>query len=213
VCKNNTFYYIFHTKCFFLQILLYREVFYITFFLPFGSQKIKKYLEIDSNYQAIIFMIVIDEKLITNVSLQAKKSLRKRQNYNFHETLDAKLQRMLNAIEPSTYVRPHKHENPDKVESFVILKGRVLIVEFDDSGSIESTAVLSFTDGVYGVEIPPRTWHTIISLESGTVVYEIKEGPYSPLNDKDFASWAPEENSSDCDLYIKDLLIRCGITI
>ena len=116
---------------------------------------------------------------------------------------------MLNAIEPSTYVRPHKHENPDKVEAFVILKGKVLIVEFDDSGNIRASIVLSLNDGVYGVEIPPRTWHTIVSLEPETVVYEVKEGPYSPIDDKDFASWAPNENSKECDSYIKDLLVRC----
>ena len=155
-------------------------------------------------------MKVINNELIDSVSSLAKVSSRKRQNYNFHDTLDAVLQRMLNAIEPETYVQPHKHENPDKVEAFVVLRGKVLIVEFDDQGTITCHQLLSL-DGVLGVEIAPRTWHTVISLEPGTVVYEVKEGPYSALNDKDFASWAPAEGDTGCQAYTAALIQKCGI--
>ena len=158
-------------------------------------------------------MKIISNKLIAEVSAQAKVSPRKRQNYNFHETLDAIFQRMLNAIEPGTYVQPHKHETPDKVESFIILKGKVLVVEFDDDGNISTSTVLSANDGVLGAEIAPRTWHCIVSLESGSVVYEAKEGPYSPLNDKDFASWAPKEGSPGCQDYVNQLLKKCNVKI
>jgi cupin fold WbuC family metalloprotein len=156
-------------------------------------------------------MKIINNQLLDDVSLQAKKSPRKRQNYNFHETLDAIVQRMLNAIEPGTYVQPHKHENPDKIEAFIVLKGKALVVEFDAGGKITSHAVISANEGVYGVEIPPRAWHCIVSLEPGTVVYEAKEGPYSPINDKNFAAWAPKEGTPGCEEYLKDLMERCGI--
>jgi Mannose-6-phosphate isomerase len=156
-------------------------------------------------------MKIIDSQLLSEVSSQAGVSARKRQNYNFHETLDAVVQRMLNAMEPGTYVQPHKHEDPDKIEAFIILKGRALVAEFDDAGEVTTHCILSTADGVLGTEIQPRTWHCIVPLESGTVVYEAKEGPYSPLNDKNFATWAPKEGDPQCEQYTNYLLFRCGI--
>lgn len=147
------------------------------------------------------------------VSQQASLSARKRQNYNFHETLSANVQRMLNAMEPGTYVQPHKHEDPDKVEAFLILTGKVLVVEFDDNGHITSQCLLSAIDGVFGTEIAPRTWHTIISLAPGSVVFEAKDGPYMPINDKNFAPWAPREGEPGTEQFINDVIKRCGIRI
>jgi cupin fold WbuC family metalloprotein len=156
-------------------------------------------------------MKIIDNQLINLLTEQATVAPRKRKNYNFHETLDAVVQRMLNAMEPDTYVQPHKHENPDKVEAFIILRGRALVVMFDDRGNVVNHYVLSAKDGVYGIEISPRTWHTILSLEPGTVVYEAKEGPYKAIDDKNFASWAPKESDPECAVYNKELLKRCGL--
>jgi cupin fold WbuC family metalloprotein len=156
-------------------------------------------------------MKIISNQLLTEVSAQAKASVRKRQNYNFHETLDAVVQRMLNAMEPGTYVQPHKHENPDKMEAFIVLRGKALVVEFDDHGNITTYSVIVAGGDLYGVEIQPRTWHCIVALVAGTVVYEAKEGPYSPLNDKNFATWAPKEGDANCGEYIAGLLKKCGL--
>jgi cupin fold WbuC family metalloprotein len=156
-------------------------------------------------------MIQINHNLLQNTILQAKDSNRKRKNFNFHETLDAKVQRMLNAIEPDSYVQPHKHEDPDKVEVFIILTGKILVIQFDDLGNITEHIVLSNHTGNFGVEIPSKTWHSIISLESGTVVYEVKDGPYSPIDDKNFALWAPKEGDAGCDDYNLGLLKKCGL--
>jgi cupin fold WbuC family metalloprotein len=153
-------------------------------------------------------MIVIQDELINSVIARAETSPRKRMNYNFHPQLDDPLQRMLNCLEPGSYIRPHKHENPDKYEAFVLLKGKVLVVEFDNKGDIASHVILSAELGKYGAEIAPRIFHAIIPLEKGTVVYEIKNGPYSPLNDKNFADWAPEEGSPDCADYMDNLIRR-----
>ena len=160
-----------------------------------------------------LFMKIIDQDLISNIASKAKSSLRKRMNYNFHETLDAIFQRMLNALEPGTYVQPHKHENPDKVEAFIILKGKVLVVEFDDIGNVTKSCVLSVENKTFGAEVAPRTWHCIAALEPGSVVYEAKEGPYSPLNDKNFAPWAPKEGDSNCQEYLNGLLKRCNVRL
>jgi cupin fold WbuC family metalloprotein len=156
-------------------------------------------------------MQCINKQLIEKVVDQAQDSPRKRMNLNFHETYDATLQRMLNAMEPDTYIQPHKHEDPDKAEIFIVLQGRVLVAEFDDRGNVIASCVLSFAEGVYGVEISPRVWHCIVPLEPATVIYEVKDGPYSPLNDKNFASWAPKEGTAGCMAYRDELLKRCGI--
>ncbi|MEI6124026.1 MAG: WbuC family cupin fold metalloprotein [Bacteroidota bacterium] len=151
-------------------------------------------------------MIRTDNKLLSEIVLQAKQSQRKRMNFNFHRNNDAILQRMLNALEPESYIRPHKHVNPDKNEVFVVLQGKLLLVEFDDEGAICETVVLDSNLGNHAVEIPPNRFHTIISLESGSVAFEFKEGPYDVATDKVFASWAPEEGGEGAQLFLRTIL-------
>jgi len=150
-------------------------------------------------------MRIINNHLLDSLSEEAKKSPRKRKNYNFHSALEDPINRMLNALEPDTYTHPHKHENPDKREIFIVLRGRVAVFFFDDIGKITETIILSKENGVYGVEVSPGEWHSILCLEQGSVVYEIKDGPYEAHNDKIFASWAPVEGSSEVDDYLRFL--------
>lgn len=156
-------------------------------------------------------MIKINSTFTETIIQQAKEAPRKRKNYNYHKTYDEVVNRMLNALEADTYVHPHKHEDPDKHEVFIILSGKAAIIEFDDNGNITESYVIEAGTGNYGVEIAPRTWHSIIPLVNGTVVYEIKEGPYSPINDKNFATWAPKEGSPDCSAFNKNLLKKIGL--
>ncbi len=138
-------------------------------------------------------MVRITDNLINDISDRAKVAARKRCNYNFHDSYSDPIQRFLNAVEPDSYLRPHKHESPDKTEIFLILKGRVLIIEFDDNGKITDHFVLDSQKGNIGVEIPAKTWHSFIALDEGSVLYEIKEGPFIEGAEKVFAEWAPEE--------------------
>ena len=151
-------------------------------------------------------MIKINDDFIDSISQKAKVSPRRRMNYNYHKEDAALLQRMLNAMEPDTYIQPHKHENPDKVEVFFVLKGRVLLVEFNDGGEIIDHIVLDPKLGNYGGEIPPKVWHTLICLQEGSVAYEVKDGPYDPNIDKHFASWAPAEGDAGCEKYNRQIL-------
>jgi len=148
--------------------------------------------------------IVSNEKL-NELSQKAVVAPRKRLNFNYHDDLGDPINRMLNAFEPGTYVQPHKHENPDKREVFILLKGSLLVVFFDNDGNPTEFILLDRDKGNYAVEIAPGTWHTIIALETGSVVYEVKDGPYSPLDDKNFASWAPKEGMSECADYLQRL--------
>jgi cupin fold WbuC family metalloprotein len=151
-------------------------------------------------------LIPISTSLIEDLKSQAGQSKRLRKNLNFHQHEGDLLQRMLHVMNPGTYVQPHKHENPDKREIFIILEGRVAVIEFDDSGKIIGQALLNHESRIYGVEIRERTWHMLIALEENSVLYEVKDGPWSPSNDKFFASWAPKEGDPECQSYINSVL-------
>lgn len=123
-------------------------------------------------------MKIIDKELLDDVSLQAKQSDRLRKNYNFHESLEDKCHRMLNAVEPGTLVPIHRH--PTKDESFVILRGKVRSTTYNDDGSVIESVVLCHENGVYGVDIPKNVWHRLEALEQDSVIFECKEGPFVP---------------------------------
>lgn len=123
-------------------------------------------------------MKIIDEKLLNQVSEEARKVPRLRMNYNFHESLDDKCHRMLNAIEPGTDIPIHRH--PTKDESFVVLRGKVRSTIYDDDGTVIESVVLCQEEGRFCVDIPKGVWHKLESLESGSVVFECKEGPFLP---------------------------------
>lgn len=153
----------------------------------------------------------ISSDLLDTVIQQAKASTRLRKNYNFHETAEDTLHRMLNALEPDTYVQPHMHKNPDKREAFVILRGRALVITFDDNGTITRRSVIKPGGENLGVEIPAGEYHTIIALETGTVVYEVKDGPYKVSDDKNFAPWAPAEGDADAQEYLQGLINEVSV--
>ncbi len=123
-------------------------------------------------------MKLIDKQLLDDVSRQAQKSDRLSMNYNFHQSLDDKCHRFLNAVEPGTKVEIHRH--PTKDESFVLLRGRVRVNTYNDDGIVMESVVLCPEDGLYGVDIPKNVWHNVESLESGSVFFECKEGPFVP---------------------------------
>ena len=127
-------------------------------------------------------MKIIDNNLIDSVVAQAKESPRLRMNYNFHESLDDKCHRLLNALEPGTVVPVHRH--PTKDESFVVLRGKIRVNTYNDAGEVTESVVLSPADGKYGVDIAKNVWHGVECLESGSVIFEVKEGPFVP-HDKD----------------------------
>ena len=120
--------------------------------------------------------MIIDKSLLDQVTTQAKESPRLRMNYNFHGSLQDKCHRMLNAVEPGTDIPIHRH--PTKDESFVILRGKVKSTTYNDDGSIIESVILCAEEGLYGVDIPKGVWHKLESIESGSVVFECKEGHF-----------------------------------
>ena len=120
--------------------------------------------------------MIIDKTLLDKVSEQAKASPRLRMNCNFHQILDEKCHRFLNAVELGTEVPIHRH--PTKDETFVILRGKVRVTTHRDDGAIIEDVVLCAEEGRYGVNIQKGVWHTIEAMEPDSVIFECKEGPF-----------------------------------
>ena len=116
--------------------------------------------------------------LLGVVSALVKVSARMRMNYNFHQSLEDKCHRMLNAVEPGTQVPIHRH--PTKDESFVVLRGKVRVTTYNDDGSVIESVVLCQEEGRYGVDIKKGVWHNLESMEPDSVIFECKEGPFVP---------------------------------
>lgn len=128
-------------------------------------------------------MKIIDTELLDLVTKEAKESSRLRMNHNFHESLDAKAQRLLNALEPGTQLPVHRHLNT--AETYFVVRGRLNVIFYNENCEPVESCELNPQHGKFGVDIPAGQWHTIEVLESGTVIFEVKDGPYTPLEDKD----------------------------
>lgn len=128
-------------------------------------------------------MKLINNELLDDVTGEAKTSSRLRMNYNFHDRLDAKAQRLLNALEPGTVLPIHRH--PHTAETYLLLRGRVRVMYYNDQKEETENVLLDPLGGNYGVHIPANQWHTLEVLESGSVIFEVKDGPYMPLGEND----------------------------
>ena len=144
---------------------------------------------------------LIDHALLAEVSAEARALPRRRKNRNFHDGDEAPGHRLLNAIEPGSYVVPHRHLDPAKGETMVCLQGRLGLVVFDAQGGIVQVAVLAPGSATVGVDILPGTYHSVLALEPGTVFLEAKAGPYLPLSGAELAPWAPAEGAVGAEDY------------
>jgi len=120
---------------------------------------------------------VVNQELLNDVIENAKASPRLRMNYNLHSDLNDKCQRLLNAMEPGTIMPIHHHK---VAEVYILLQGRIRVMTYDEKGNENSSVILDPREGNYGVQIPENTWHSLEVFESGSVIFEVKEGPYIP---------------------------------
>lgn len=142
----------------------------------------------------------ISQRDIETLMQRAHSSPRKRAILRLHEHHEP-VQRMVNALLPGTYVQPHKHENPDKVELFNILVGKIAAIHFDARGNVQEVFLLEATGETRIVDIPPRTFHTLLALEPSAAL-EIIQGPYDATTHKTFATWSPAEDSPKAGDYL-----------
>lgn len=150
-------------------------------------------------------MKIVDRQLLHQLSEQARISPRLRKNHNFHPSDDSRSHRLLNAIEPGSYIRPHRHLDTEKDEAFILLSGTLGIITFDRDGTISESVLLSVETGNLAADIPHGVFHTALALATGTVFYEAKAGPYRPLTEEEKAPWAPEENSAEAAHFLEQL--------
>lgn len=128
-------------------------------------------------------MKLIDELLLNEITQQACDSPRLRMNHNLHASLDDKVQRLLNAMEPGTKLPIHRHKFTD--ETYIILRGKLDVKVYSEQKECIATYRLDPAEGKFGIHIPANSWHNVEILENGTVIFEVKEGPYLPLNEED----------------------------
>ena len=131
----------------------------------------------------------ITPQMLAQLAAEAQASPRRRANHNLHPQLADPIQRLAIAMEPDTYVRPHRH--PQTWELLYPLQGRFVVLHFDDAGTVVDRTVLGQGSAV--VETPAGTWHAVLSLDAGGVIFEVKHGPYTPIGTQDYAPWSPAE--------------------
>ncbi len=147
---------------------------------------------------------VIDHALISQKAADSRKNARGREIHVFHQNDGESLQRMLNALQPGTYIQPHRHST--KVETLILIQGALGFLTFEDDGTIDSSRLvfLSPQNGNIGIDCRAGYWHTFVAWAPDTVVLEVKSGPYD-ATDKEVAWWAPAEISSDGPSYLAAL--------
>ena len=128
-------------------------------------------------------MKIIDKCLLDSVSSDAKESRRLRMNYNFHDSLNAPCQRLLNALEPGTVVPIHRHKHTS--ETYILLRGKLKMMFYNDKKEVIDESILSIEADNYGIHIPAGVWHSMDVLASDTVIFETKDGPYMPVQECD----------------------------
>ncbi len=147
----------------------------------------------------------VTRALMTRLCRTARDAPRQRTNFNFHDLADG-YQRMLNVVQPGSYIRPHRHCDPDKSESFTVLSGEIAFFSFDDEGRPRDARRIGPRQEALAVDLRPGVWHCFLALDPDTVVFEGKNGPYDPATDKAFAPWAPAEGDPAAEAYQAALL-------
>lgn len=145
---------------------------------------------------------LIDSALLDEVSAEAKAAPRGRKNRNFHPANEFPAHRLLNAVELGSYIPPHRHNDPHKDETMVVLRGELGLVEFDDYGNVIKATRLAANGAACGCDIPHGVYHSVMALAAGTVFLEAKSGPYAALTETEKAAWAPQEGEAGAADYL-----------
>lgn len=148
---------------------------------------------------------LIDLTLLDDLGVKARASIRRRTHHNFHPHNDFPCHRMLVAIMPDSYVPPHRHLDPNKAETLVVLRGRLGLVCFEADGTPSRHCVLAAGGELSGVDLPSGLFHTVLALDDDTVFMEAKAGPYVPLGADERAAWAPAEGDIKAQAYLAGL--------
>ena len=157
------------------------------------------------------------DSYLNSLAQATHESPRRRQSRTIHITPNDPCQRLFNAIEIDSYVRPHRHQQDPKVETLIAIRGRFLLVTFTEQGEIkeiipfQSEKYEASNDSGVGVEIQVGTWHTIIATEPHSILLEVKAGPFNLELSKEPAPWSPAEETEEGQAYLAQLKKRIGL--
>ena len=149
---------------------------------------------------------ILDSVFLDRLAAEAAAAPRRRKNFNLHAADDFPCHRFFNALCADSYVRPHRHLDPAKDETLVLLRGRLGAVFFDDAGGVVRVAVLR--PGMVA-DVPHGTWHSWLALEDGSVFLEAKAGPYVPQTPGEWAPFAPPEGDPRAPEYLAWMKSLC----
>lgn len=141
-------------------------------------------------------MHIVDREFMDRLTERAKACERKRAHFNFHASLDENIHRLCMGGEPGTYIRPHRHLAGDKWELFTVLRGKIVILIFADDYIVSKRVELTAGGDSCAIEIPASCWHAFASLQSGSIVMEVKKGPYMPPVEEDWMPGTPAEGEA-----------------
>ena len=142
----------------------------------------------------------LDQALFGELAEQAAASPRQRQHHNFHQ-MEEPCHRMAVGLQPDTYIPPHRHLSADKAEALLVLKGRLGVLIFNEAGEVLDKRVLEAGGTCVGVDLPPEVFHALVVLETDSILFECKAGPYKPVGEGEQASWAPREGEPGVAAY------------
>lgn len=148
----------------------------------------------------------IDNALFEVLCAEAEQAPRRRAHHLIHGSHGEPVQRMLIALQPGTYFRPHRHLDPPKWELLLVLKGAAAWLGFDDEGRVSARLEAGAHKTSKGLESPEGAWHALVCLAANTVIFECKPGPFAPVAPDDFAPWAPAEGAAEAADYVRWML-------
>lgn len=127
--------------------------------------------------------MLLTNKIVCQVSHEAKSSPRLRMNFNLHNSFEDSVQRMFNALEPGTMIPIARHLSSS--ETLIMIRGKLRVIIYDDNKNILENVIIAPNSENIGYHIPKGTWHKVESIEEGTVCFETREGPYEPVRPED----------------------------
>jgi cupin fold WbuC family metalloprotein len=151
----------------------------------------------------------LDSAFLNDLVDRAAISPRLRQHANLHASYSEPCQRLFNAIGVDSYIRPHRHQADPKTETLLAVRGRLTLVLFDEQGcviqAVDFGAAPHQPGCDAGVELTPGVWHTVLAEEPGSILFEVKAGPFNAQCAKEWAPWAPAEGTAEVATYMAEL--------
>lgn len=152
---------------------------------------------------------VYSAELVDQLAGQARGAARLRQHYNLHADYSDPCQRLFNAVQPESYIPPHRHLSDPRLETMFAIRGWFVLLTFDEVGCVEESVEFGTSQEAsglaVGVAVPPGCWHTVLALCADSVLLEVKAGPFDPTRPKEIAPWAPDEGSAEAVIYLAQL--------